>query len=492
MLLLLSFKDKLCIMSGLLVKNITGDCMFYSSNLQENIKFFNDRLKIADNFNIIRREIVICNVNACLIYLDGMIKDDIMEKVMEFFYSIDDSNFMSDADTFSKNCIPYVEVSISDDIDGICTHILSGMLFLMIDKFSKGILLDVREYPQRTTVEPDDDKVLRGSRDGFVETLIVNTALIRKRIRNHNYVNKLFQIGDVSKTDVSLCYMDNLVDKKLLDTLSYKLRNAKVNSLTMNQQSLIESIYKYNPLNPFPKVKYTERPDSAVSAILDGNIVILVDNSPQAIVLPTSIFDIMEEADDYYFPPVIGSYLKLSRYLISFLALFITPLWLLFINNPQTVPECLKFTLSISESNIPIIWQLLILEFSIDGIRLAALNTPSNLTTPLSVIIGIVLSEFSINSGWFSSEVMLYMAFVTLANYGQPSMELGYSFKLLRIILLILTSIFNIIGFILGTLLIAFMLLMNKTISGKSYLYPLIPFNKKKFLNTILRIRQNQ
>lgn len=257
----------------------------------------------------------------------------------------------------------------------------------------------------------------------------------------------------------------------------------------MNQQSLIEALYKRVWYNPFPKVKYTERPDTAASAILEGNIVILVDNAPSALLMPTSIFDVLEEADDYYFSPVVGTYLKLSRYFITILSVFITPLWLLALQNPQQCPDIFKFILIDEPQNVPIFWQLILMEIGIDGLRLAALNTPNSLTTPLSIIGAIALSEFAVESGWVCMEAILYMAIVTVANYTQPNYELGYSLKFCRVLLLCLTYIFNIWGFIAAFVINLLLICFNRTLSDKSYLYPLIPFNAGEFLRKIIRVR---
>lgn len=318
---------------------------------------------------------------------------------------------------------------------------------------------------------------------------INNTALIRRRIRDTNLTVKAYSVGTQSHTDVAVIYMENRVDKKLLANLDKRLKAIDVPSLTMNQQSLVEALYKNLWYNPFPKVKHTERPDTTASAILDGNIVILVDNAPSALLLPTSIFDVLEEADDYYFPPVTGTYLKLARYFITIITVLITPLWLLAIQNPDYCPDFFRFVLLSEPQNIPVFWQLILMEVGIDGLRLAALNTPNSLTTPLSIIGAIALSEFAVDSGWVSMEAILYMALVTVANFTQPNFELGYSLKFCRILLLVLTYIFNVWGFIIAFVINLVLLCTNRTLSNKSYLYPLIPFNGKEFFRKILRIR---
>jgi stage V sporulation protein AF len=257
----------------------------------------------------------------------------------------------------------------------------------------------------------------------------------------------------------------------------------------MNQESLAECLYTRKWYNPFPKFKYTERPDTAAAQILEGDIVILVDNSPSAMIIPTSILDIVEEADDYYFPPITGTYLRLSRILIAVLTYFLTPTFLLLMMYPQWIPKSFEFIKVKETINIPLIWQLLILELAVDGLKLAAVNTPNMLSTPLSVLAALVLGEFSVNSGWFNAEIMLYMAFVAIANYTQSSYELGYAIKFMRIINLILTAIFGIYGYIAGIGILLLALINNKTVSGQSYLYPLLPFNAKQMKKRFFRLR---
>lgn len=461
----------------------------FTTDYNTNLQVLYDALRSEQSFDLVKRELVIANRRATMFFIDGLLKDDITEKILEFFYkNVKDENFKS-ALYFSQSAVPYVEVEVSAELKKVCTDVLSGISALIVEGFTEVILLDTRTYPQRSTSEPDNDKVLRGSRDGFVETLINNTALIRRRIRDTNLTVKAYSVGTQSHTDVAVIYMENKVDKKLLANLDKRLNAINVPSLTMNQQSLVEALYKNLWYNPFPKVKHTERPDTTASAILDGNIVILVDNAPSALLLPTSIFDVLEEADDYYFPPVTGTYLKLARYFITIITVLITPLWLLAIQNPDYCPDFFRFVLLSEPQNIPVFWQLILMEVGIDGLRLAALNTPNSLTTPLSIIGAIALSEFAVDSGWVSMEAILYMALVTVANFTQPNFELGYSLKFCRILLLVLTYIFNVWGFIIAFVINLVLLCTNRTLSNKSYLYPLIPFNGKEFFRKILRIR---
>ena len=303
-----------------------------------------------------------------------------------------------------------------------------------------------------------------------METIVFNTAMMRRRIRDPHLIMEMVEIGDSSRTDVAICYMKDRVDKALLDTVSKRIKSIQTDALRMNQQSLAECLFKRKWYNPFPKFKFTERPDTATACLLEGKVVILVDNSPSAMILPTSIFDMIEEANDYYFPTLTNVYLKIARVLITVMTVFLTPVFLLFMQNLNWLPKVFAFVAVKDMVNIPLIFQLLILEIAIDGLRLAAMNTPSMLSTPLSVIAGLVMGEFSVQSGWFNSEVMLYMAFVAVANYTQPNFELGYALKFMRLQLLILTALFNWFGFAAGCAVIIISLCFNKTLSGRNYL----------------------
>ena len=440
------------------------------SKRDKNVDYMNQMLPVEDSFDIVQRDIQIGGKDATFYFIDGFTKDESMLKIMDSFFNIKEGDMPKDAAAFATTCIPYVEVDVIGDFDQIFRNLLSGVTCLFIDGYQACLAIDCRTYPARSVDEPDKDKSLRGSRDGFVETIVFNTALMRRRIRDRHLVMKMLEVGESSRTDVALCYMEDRVDQELLKNLNYRIRDIKVDDLRMNQQSLAECLFKRKWYNPFPKFKFTERPDTAAACLLEGKVVILVDNSPSAMILPTSILDIIEEAIYYYFTTLTGMYLKISRALITFLTIFLTPVFLLFMQNLSWLPKIFAFVAVKDTVNIPLIFQLLMLEVAIDGLRLAALNTPSMLSTPLSVIAGLVMGEFSVKSGWFNAEVMLYMAFVAVANYTQPNFELGYALKFMRLELLVLTAVFNWIGFLAGTVIVICSICFNKTLSGRSYL----------------------
>nr|WP_318686619.1 spore germination protein [uncultured Acetatifactor sp.] len=460
-----------------------------SGSLKTNMEFLNRVLDVENNFDVVHRVIHIGGKEACMYLIDGFCKDDIMQKLLEYFMEITPEKMPGDAHEMSKQDIPYVEVDVSNQWEKVIDSLLSGVFLLLVDGYEKALLIDARTYPARGVQEPDKDKVLRGSKDGFVETIVFNTALIRRRIRSTDLRMKILSAGKSSKTDIVLCYMDERVDHDFLQEIEDKIANIQVDSLTMNQESLAECLYQRKWYNPFPKFKYTERPDTAAAQVLEGNIVILVDTSPSAMIMPVTVFDVLEEADDYYFPPITATYLRAARFLIALLTYLVTPTFLLLSGNTDLIPENFSFIMLQEEPNIPLLWQFLILELAIDGLRLAAVNTPNMLSTPLSVLAALVLGEFSVNSGWFSSEVMLYMAFVAIANYTQANYELGYALKFMRILNLILTQLFGFWGYLAGIFLFVLSIVCNRTVSRKSYIYPLVPLDWEKLKNRLIRRR---
>ncbi len=448
-----------------------------------------NQLRLAASFDLIGRNIRIGGCRATLYFVDGFAKDEVMEKILEYLMKLTPEEMAGrqSAEEFSRHFMTYVEVSTAADIPAVITGILSGTLALIIEGFEQALMIDARTYPARGVEEPEDDKVLRGAHDGFVETLIFNTALIRRRIRDPQLTMEYLQIGTTSQTDVVLCYMDERVNHKQLRELRNKLKGIRIPSLTMGQESLAECLLRRQWYNPFPKVRYTERPDCASASVAEGKILLIVDNSPAVMILPTTIFDFIQDTNDFYFPPLVGTYLRLVRGIVFFLTLFLTPIWYLLMQNPEMIPPWLEFVRIKEPNTVPIIIQLFVIEVMIDGVKLASLNTPGALNNAFGMVGALLLGEFAITAGLFVSEVMLYMAFVAVANFTQPSYELGYAFKLFRMLFLLLTWLFNLWGFAAGVILMFIVLLTTRTISGRSYFYPLIPFDGKALWALMVR-----
>ena len=468
-----------------------------SSSYSENVMQMDSLLRVEENFDLLKKTVKVGEDELTFYYLDGFVKDGVMQKLMlslsgQKGICPEKSAGEAAAYEFMRSYVVYVETDVTESLDMMITAVMSGGTLMLGSRFgSFAILIDSRSYPARETTEPQNDRVMRGPRDGFVETLISNTALIRRRIRDTSLTTHYISIGTESKTDVVLCYMCDRADDKYVNMLKEKLCSLKVKSLTMGHQSLAESLIKTRWYNPFPKIRITERPDVAAAQLYEGSVIILIDTSPQAMILPTSIFDFLQETNDFYFPPLTGSYIRAVRHVIFWLTLFLIPVWYLMTKYPESVPAWLSFALPKETGAVPIIAQLLFVEFVVDGLKMASMNTPDMLSNSLSVVGGLILGDFAVNLGWLIPEVIILTAFVAIANFSQRSYELGYAFKFMRIMLLILSGSFGMWGFLVGVALVIVLLATNKTVNGEcKYLYPLIPFNARALATVLFRVRK--
>lgn len=465
-----------------------------TSNCSQNIELIHENLVIDKSFDIVERKLKIGGRNSVLYYLNGFIKDDIMEEILKSFFmiSIDTMDSYKTVDEFMNKQVPHVSVEKDNDLKKVIDSLLTGQTILYVDKFEYFLILDLRTYPGKDSSEPEKEKTLRGSRDAFIEKLVFNTGLIRRRIRDPRLVCEIHQVGTISKTDVCLVYIDGVADEKIHKKIVDSLTAVDLNALTVGDQSLVDAMIKKNYYTPFPKVRYTERPDVTAAHIVEGKFAILVDNSPNVIILPTTVFDFTQDINDYYFPLFTGNYLRLVRNLTIFATIFLIPIFLLYIDGSIALPEFFDFLRPEADYTIPMFWQFFILEFAIDGLKLASLNTPSPLGTSLSVIGGLIIGEYTINTGWFTDQSILYMSVVALAGFTQPSVEMTYACKFARVLLLITSKLFGLYGLIGGTILIIFIMACTKTIVGEPYFYPLVPFNWRKLRNLIFRTRTSK
>lgn len=460
------------------------------TDYRENVKRLDEALRVGASFDLIKKTMIFAGAESTFYYVDGFVKAELMQKLMMHFVSL--KELPPTVDRFTRECVPAVEVDVTDSPSHLVTMVLSGCAALLCSAYGdRAILIDSRTYPARTTSEPENDKVMRGSRDGFVETMIFNTALIRRRIRDPRLTIRYQCVGRSTRTDIAVLYMEDKVDRKMLSALTERMNRLQTDSLSMGHQSLAECLIPHGWLNPFPKYRATERPDAAAASLLEGSVIVLCDNSPEALIFPTSIFDFLQETDDFYFPPLTGTYLRLVRFFVFFLSAFITPVWYLILMYPSATPGWLQFAIPEQYGKIPILIQLLLCEFAIDGLKLASLNTPNMLSNSFSAVAGLILGDFAVQVGWLSNEVIFYMAFVALAGFTQSSYELGYALKFYRIFMLLLTAAFGLWGLLAGAAVMLVTLCLTRPLGGqRSYLYPLIPFNGRALASLFFRLKK--
>ena len=397
-----------------------------SSNYEENVQWFNDVLGAGRSCDMVCRDLYVGGRRARFWVIDGFGGDAILERMGAFWLSLQPEAVqgLTEMQQFADRYVTFMEVNVSYDRDDIVTSVLMGKSLLVMEGLSGAALIDAKEYPSRSVGEPPDGKVLRGSHDGFIEAVVPNMAMLRRRIRDPHLTMEGLKVGQRTHSDVALCYLDDRVDHALLDELRHKLQNIQANSLTMAQESVAEAIRPKQWYNPFPKVRYTERPDTAAACVMEGSIILMVDNSAAVMILPTTFFDFTQEANDFYFPPLVGTYLRVLRVTVFLISLLITPAWYLMVSSPGRLPSWLDFLSSPEPAALSLLSQLLVVEFLIDVLKLASLNTPDTLSNSFSMLGALILGDFAVQAGWLGPEVLVYMAFVSVAGFAQPSLSL--------------------------------------------------------------------
>lgn len=455
---------------------------------------FKTSVPIGESFDMMERKLEIAGKAATMFFTDGLTDGGTMQRLIFSLMGIKEDKVqgIDTAERFIEKCLPFLDVQVVQDTDRAIKFLYSGLVPLIIDGYDGIMVIDCRNYPLRGINEPSKEKSLRGSKDGFVESMMTNIALIRRRIRDNDLIFKVYSIGTLTKSDVSVGFMKNKADAQMVEKLDNILNNINSEGLTVTEQTLVEEITgkKMSRFNPFPKVRYTQRPDIIAAHIEEGKIAIIVDNSPTVILLPAGIFDFLQDVDDYYFPLMTGNYFRLIRIFNILIILFATPVYLLFAEGDIPVHDSIRFFITEEEFAVSIFWQLILLEIAVDALKLASLNTPESLGMSLSVIGALILGEFSVSSGWFVPQTILCMAVVALASFTQPSIELGYAVKFVRIFMLVGAHVLGWPGVAAALVISMIVMASTKTIVGTSYLYPLMPFDGEKLKRLIFRTKK--
>ncbi|MBP3909600.1 MAG: spore germination protein [Turicibacter sp.] len=455
-------------------------------NIDETQKILEDKLGFGKSFDVGQREIVVMERRIQLYYITGLVDSDLVVDLMTQLLLLNSLPHPND-DVFQTihNRLVHQQVTVTDKVNDICTSVLSGLVAIIVDKETQAFVVDVRSYPGRGPSEPDTEKTVRGSRDGYTENIIVNTALTRRRIRTGKLRNIILKVGDQSKTDVVLMYIEDIADQSMVDEVKHRIEQVKVDGLTMTDKELEEFITG-QVYNPYPLVRYTERPDVVAAHLYQGMIAIIVDTSPSVMIGPVTLFDHLTSVEEYRQTPAVGTFLRLIRYAGIIVSVFLMPTWLLFVLHPEYLPDFLNFIGPQEEGNIPIVLQVISGEIGMEFLRLASIHTPTAISSALGIVSAILIGQVAVDVGLFGPEILFYVAIGALGAFVTPSYELGLANKMFKLFIIVGTALLGLWGYI-GTIVVGLIFLATMKSFGKPYLYPLIPFNFKALLKSVIR-----
>lgn len=459
-----------------------------TGNLEEIEAYMKNRVGLGTSFDLGVRKIKVFNRSIHLYYVNGLVDTlYVLRTLQEVVHLNDrhDSKFAKDLFLLVKNYINNQSVEIVSTLDEAVDQVLSGLIIIFVEDENKAFVVDTRSYPGRSPEEPDTERVIRGSRDGFVENIIFNTALIRRRIRDERLRFEMFKVGERSKTDVSLVYLKDVANPKLIKTIRKEIEGIDVDGLTMADKAIEEYILKQG-YNPYPQVRYTERADVAATHILEGHVLIIVDTSPSVIITPTTFFHHVQHAEEYRQSAAVGTFVRWIRFIGILASIFLLPLWLLFVLEPELLPKQLDFIGPKETSSLPVVIQIFICDIGIEFLRMAAIHTPTPLSTAMGLIAAVLIGEIAVEVGLLIPEVILYVAFSAIGTFATPSYELSVANKISHLFLLILVSLFKVPGFVIGTTIIIIFLTSMRSLNTP-YFWPFIPFQPREFMQILVR-----
>ncbi|MCH1639502.1 spore germination protein [Paenibacillus timonensis] len=442
---------------------------------------------LGESFDVVFRDMTFGGKNTCLFFINGFARTDVMQEIIKRLTYLTPENLTTGAlRSFFELYIPHIQVEKTEKLSDAINKTLTGMSALFIEGEQTALLMDTRQYPVRSPEEPSLERVVRGSRDGFTETLVTNITLVRRRLRDPGLKLEMVSVGRRTRTDVCIAYIDDIVDKTQVDSIREKIKAVNIDGIPLADKQLEEAII-HKGWNPYPLVRYSERPDVVASHLLEGRVVLFVDTSPSVMILPTTFFDLCQHAEENRQTPFMGTYLRWVRFFGIFASLFLLPIWLLVVVYPEFKPAGLAFIGPQEQAKIPLIAQFLLVEFGVDLMRMAAVHTPTPLASAMGLIAAILIGDIAVQTGLFVNEVVLYMAVAAIGMFATPSYELGLANRVVRLALLVAVAIFGAPGFVVGVTAFIVLLTLRRS-NNSSYMWPFIPFNAKALAGVLFRV----
>jgi Bacillus/Clostridium GerA spore germination protein. len=456
--------------------------------IDTNVNYLKDALGVGESYDIVFREFKIGRRRAASFSINGMTNDVVLTNVYQAIMNCHPEEM--GVNTLNKvfyQRLPHSQVKMVDNMNDCLVSLLSGEMILLIEGETQVVVIDARAYPVRAPSESNIEKVTRGSRDSFVETIPFNTTLIRRRLRDANLRFEIVKIGARSKTDVAVAYIKDITSPALVDIVKKRLNAISIDGVPMAEKAVEEYIVGGSKWNPLPKVRYTERPDVAAVHLLEGHVCLVVDTSPNILILPTTFWHHVQHVEEFRQNMTAGTFLRLVRLGAVLLSMLLPPLWLAFAFQPRLLPETLAFLGPRDPGIIPLGFQFLLAEFGVEMVRMATVHVPSAQSTALGFIGAFMLGEYASRVGLFGNEAIFYIAVATVGTFATPSVELAMAMRLFRIFLLVLVIAFKLPGLLAGLAVLLLVTALTKSF-GVPYLWPALPFNYKAMKDVIFRL----
>ena len=457
--------------------------------LEKNAVYLKEVLGVGVSFDIIYREFHLGNKRIATYGINGMNATHMITDALKSLFPLPSETHIS-ADVLRSLFVHRMAIQqakIVKDLNEAIINLLAGELLFLIDGEDALLSVDARMFPARTPAESTLEKVTRGSKDSFIETLVFNTALIRRRLRDPNLRFEIVKVGSRSQTDVAIAYIADVTNPDLVDDVRRKLKDIDIDGIPMAERAVEEYIVEGTSLDVIPKVRYTERPDVAALHLLEGHVCLMVDTSPNVMILPTTFWHHVQHAEEYHQTMLVGTFLKVVRLIGIFFSLLLPPVWLVLAMNSHILPEALLFLGPKEPGIIPIAIQFLLAELGLELVRMATIHVPSAQATALGFIGAFMLGEFATKVGLFGNEIVFYIAVAAVGSFATPSVEFAMALRMFRLFLIVVTGLFHLPGFLIAMLIVLLIFVRTKSF-GVPYLWPLIPWDWQALKSVLFRL----
>jgi len=391
------------------------------------------------------------------------------------------------AEMIRREWLPLTHVKTDDHLEDLVHHILQGSLGILVNGEPSAIIAQVQDYENRSIDEPKKESTLRGSKEGFVENVRTNTSLLRRRIIHPHLKMESFTIGTYTKTEVVLTYMHGIADEKVLSEVRDKLGMIETDGII--DSAYIEEWLENSPFSVFPQIKNTERPDIVTASLLEGKVALITSGSPFVLVLPITFWSGLQSADDYFERFIFVILTRIIRYTMTFIAFALPAIYVaLSTFHSEMVPMNLMISIATARESTPFptVIEVFLMMVIFDGLQEAGVHLPNQLGPIISIIGALVIGQAAVEAGIISTPIIIVISLTGVAAYSIPGYSASLPFRIIRYLLLFITSLLGFVGFAFGILFMMVHLVMLESF-GTPYLSPVAPFDGKRIKDMIIR-----
>ncbi|MED1470512.1 spore germination protein [Bacillus salipaludis] len=427
-----------------------------------------------------------------LIYIDGLVDKKIVEQVVlkpMMFEGMPDGLKQVDSigEIIQDQLVAITQVKAVSKIHEVSDAVLKSNLAVLTDGESQALLADIKGFEKRSIEEPSAELSVRGPRDGFTETLRVNTSLVRRRIRSPRLKMEPYSIGDLSQTDIAISYIEGIASNTVLEEVRQRVQRIQIDGIL--ESAFIEEFIEDLPYSPFPQIQNTERPDVVCASLLEGKVAIFVDNTPFVLIVPMTFWTGVQAAEDYYERSIFTSFIRFVRFTLINISLFLPSLYVAVTTyHPQLIPTNLLISIAAAREGIPFptVVEALMMEFLFEGLREAGVRLPKAVGSAVSIVGALVIGQAAVQAGIISAPMVIIVATTGISSFSFPRYNLGTAYRVLRFPMLLLSGILGLYGVAFGALAMLIHL-TNIRSFGVPYLSPVAPQIPRNLKDVLMR-----